>query len=89
MKIFNILVNLLPAVNSQLLVGSQNDNHGCVLDGGYQWCEELSQCIRPWQTECPLSQNTINTNTNTNSNTNTNTIPKNCATWNDGCNSVM
>ena len=96
MKLFNICLNLLPVVNTQLLVGSQNDVHGCVLDGGYQWCETLSQCIRPWQRECPILQKPINvigisdtdmnTNTNTHTNTNIITIPKNCASWNDGCN---
>ena len=32
---------------------SQYDEHGCVPDGGYTWCESLQECIRPWETECP------------------------------------
>lgn len=37
-------------------VCSQYDEHGCVPDGGYSWCESLGQCIRPWETECPSGQ---------------------------------
>jgi hypothetical protein len=33
-------------------VCSQYDEHGCVPDGGYTWCEPLQQCIRPWETNC-------------------------------------
>jgi len=31
---------------------SQYDEHGCVPDGGYQWCESLGECVRPWETAC-------------------------------------
>ncbi len=34
---------------------SQYDEHGCVPDGGYSWCESLQECIQPWETECPES----------------------------------
>tara|TARA_A100001015_G_C14956218_1_gene698898 strand:+ start:813 stop:1199 length:387 start_codon:yes stop_codon:yes gene_type:complete len=37
-----------------MLVGSQRDDHGCVLDGGYQWCESTNSCERPWETPCPV-----------------------------------
>ena len=42
-------------VNSQIIPGSQVDvsGHNCVIDGGYQWCEELSSCVRSWETSCP------------------------------------
>ena len=42
------------AVDAQFMPGSQVDvsGHGCVIDGGYQWCDELNTCIRPWETEC-------------------------------------
>ena len=76
MKLVSIFVNLLSLVNSQMLVGSQRDEHNCVLDGGYQWCEPLNECIRPWETNCEIVE--IN-----------NIIPKNCATWNDGCNTCQ
>tara|TARA_B100001123_G_C15324870_1_gene1029195 strand:- start:32 stop:1039 length:1008 start_codon:yes stop_codon:yes gene_type:complete len=35
-----------------MVVGSQHDDHGCVLDGGYQWCDTLNQCVRIWETNC-------------------------------------
>jgi hypothetical protein len=34
------------------LLGSINNNHGCVSDGGYQWCEHTQTCERPWITPC-------------------------------------
>jgi hypothetical protein len=34
---------------------TQYDEHGCVPDGGYQWCEALQECIRPWETNCTSS----------------------------------
>ena len=38
-------------------MGSQNDDHGCVSDGGYQWCESLNRCVRPWLSPCPSTGN--------------------------------
>jgi hypothetical protein len=46
------LFTLFQITNSQLL-GSHHDSHECVLDGGYQWCPTLNQCVRPWMTPCP------------------------------------
>lgn len=34
-------------------MGSQVDLHGCVADGGYEWCESRQQCQRLWKTPCP------------------------------------
>lgn len=28
------------------------DEYGCCASCGYSWCEELSECIRVWETEC-------------------------------------
>jgi len=28
------------------------DEYGCCSSCGYSWCEELSECIRVWETEC-------------------------------------
>jgi len=54
MKMFKLLVDMLfiSNVGAQMLVGGTRDDHGCVMDGGYTWCEELNSCIRPWETEC-------------------------------------
>ena len=37
-----------------LLPGSQLDDHNCVLDGGYSWCESTQKCSRPWEEPCPI-----------------------------------
>lgn len=29
------------------------DEHGCVGDGGYTWCQELQQCVQAWVNPCP------------------------------------
>ena len=34
-------------------LGSDRDEHGCIPSAGYEWCESLQECIRPWETECP------------------------------------
>ena len=63
MKFVNMFVigmtQLFALGNSQImdggtaLIGSSHDAHGCVTDGGYQWCDSLNQCVRPWMTPCP------------------------------------
>lgn len=40
------------------LVGVTNNEHGCVTDGGYQWCESTQSCIRQWITPCQTNKNT-------------------------------
>ena len=35
--------------DSQNIVGSDNDEHGCIGSAGYQWCSKLEQCVRPWE----------------------------------------
>lgn len=50
-KIFTLLFS--PFASGQMLVGSQHDEHNCVSDGGYSWCESTSSCVRPWETPCP------------------------------------
>ena len=51
MKMFNILIFIATTVTGQM-VGSQKDDHNCVLDGGYQWCEFTQSCQRPWESPC-------------------------------------
>lgn len=56
--LFTLLLSILSLSNaqmslgSQILVGSQRDDHDCVTDGGYQWCETTQSCIRPWMVHC-------------------------------------
>lgn len=81
-------------ISSSQLVGSQQDNHNCVTDGGYVWCEHLNTCVRPWQTPCPDLPNiaidplppTPTTPTTPPPPPTPTAIPTNCNTWYDGCN---
>ena len=50
--VFTSLNGLIADIMPQRPPGSQQDEHGCVLDGGYQWCESLQQCQRLWETPC-------------------------------------
>jgi hypothetical protein len=48
-----IFFSLFAVINSQLAIpGSQTDEHNCVLDGGYEWCESTQRCQRPWEEDC-------------------------------------
>jgi hypothetical protein len=33
------------------VVGGDRDEHGCMGSAGYQWCEKLGKCVRPWELE--------------------------------------
>jgi hypothetical protein len=58
MKLITTLLTILTLSNAQMLTGSQRDDHGCVTDGGYQWCETTQSCIRPWLKQCESLTNT-------------------------------
>ena len=61
---FQSLINMLMLTNvfSQdnyilgkpiMIPGSQgSDQNGCVIDGGYTWCESSQRCIRIWEEDC-------------------------------------
>lgn len=51
MKLIIMFMNMLYFASGQL-VGSQRDDHGCVMDGGYTWCESTQSCVRSWETPC-------------------------------------
>jgi len=36
-------------------VGGQQDDHGCMLGAGYQWCDTHQACERPWLSPCPIT----------------------------------
>ena len=83
--VFTIIASYLSFGDSQSLVGSQRDSHGCSLDGGYRWCDSLNRCVRPWITPCALA-------------TPAPTpvpgpvpvaVPNDCSVWFDGCNHCM
>jgi hypothetical protein len=38
--------------NDKIMPGSDRDDHGCIPSAGYEWCEPLQKCLRPWEEEC-------------------------------------
>ena len=54
LKLFTLFSIFNLSLSQNLMVpGSQRDDHGCVLDGGYQWCESTQSCQRLWEVACP------------------------------------
>lgn len=37
------------------LIGGDKDDHGCLISGGYSWCESKNTCLRSWENSCPLN----------------------------------
>jgi len=35
------------------ILGGDRDEYGCIPSAGYEWCDTLAECIRPWETSCP------------------------------------
>lgn len=55
-NIMTIFFSLFTMINSQLMIpGSQTDEHNCVLDGGYEWCESTQRCQRTWEEDCLMN----------------------------------
>jgi len=38
--------------NSTPILGGDRDAHGCIPSAGYQWCEDMQRCIRPFEENC-------------------------------------
>ena len=55
-------------------VGCDLDEHGCNPSAGYQWCELLGKCIRPWEEPCEDTPTTTTGTTTTSSSTTATTI---------------
>jgi len=43
-----------PVPTSDEILGGDRDEHGCIPSAGYTWCEVLEECIREFDTECPV-----------------------------------
>ena len=41
-----------PEEPDEPMPGSDRDEHGCIPSAGYEWCEPLQKCIRPWEENC-------------------------------------
>lgn len=37
---------------TEVLVGGDKDEHGCIGSAGYTWCEEKQKCLREWEESC-------------------------------------
>jgi hypothetical protein len=42
----------------QNLIGSDKDAHGCIGSAGYSWCDAKQKCIRVWEENCPVVNDT-------------------------------
>jgi len=106
----NVIVGLMMTTQALAqfagqLPGSQTDEHGCIIDGGYQWCDDLNECVRPWMTPCsgtyvvdpppmpvidPIPLYPVDPMPVDPMPVNpVSLIPYNCATWFDGCNTCQ
>lgn len=36
-------------------IGGAKDIHGCLISGGYTWCQSKNTCLRSWETACPIN----------------------------------
>lgn len=43
---------LLGCTNEEQLIGGQQDEHGCLIAAGYQWCPSGQKCMRMWEEYC-------------------------------------
>lgn len=39
---------------TEVLVGSDRDEHGCIGSAGYIWCDIKQKCLRIWEEDCPM-----------------------------------
>eukprot|EP00483_Globobulimina_turgida_P001138 UN01140 len=42
------------------MTGDDRDEHGCVISGGYQWCDIKNKCYRWFEEDCVSTTETIN-----------------------------
>jgi len=51
----NCVVGQCVQAPNQPVMGGRQDTHGCVLGGGYSWCETKQKCLRQWEEACESS----------------------------------
>ena len=51
-------------MDTEEIVGNDKDEYGCIGSAGYSWCEELQECIRPWETYCESLKSSYDTEQN-------------------------
>jgi hypothetical protein len=52
LRIF-MLLNLIQQFLAIPIIKSPYDIHNCCISCGYEYCDTLMECIRPWEVECP------------------------------------
>ncbi|MBU1202797.1 hypothetical protein KKH39_02010 [Patescibacteria group bacterium] len=44
-------------LDNQPLIGGDKDEYGCLISAGYSWCETKNKCLRTWEEECSVVEN--------------------------------
>jgi hypothetical protein len=54
-KTFTMFITFtgISAQTPQQMVGGQKDVGGCYTSAGFEWCDSLDRCVRPWVNSCP------------------------------------
>ena len=48
----NVKPTTVEETPTEVLVGGDEDEHGCKASAGYSWCEIKQKCLRIWEEEC-------------------------------------
>ncbi|RJQ18183.1 hypothetical protein C4573_00490 [Candidatus Woesearchaeota archaeon] len=52
MKGFLLFCSILFLFGCTRTIGGDKDEHGCLIAGGYSWCEDKQSCIRRFEEPC-------------------------------------
>ncbi len=50
--ILSILMLVFIVGCAEKQIGGEQDEHGCYLMAGYNWCESKQECVRYWEVGC-------------------------------------
>jgi hypothetical protein len=50
------------ATTTEMMPGSDKDEHGCIGSAGYTWCEPKQTCLREWEEPCTAAATAEMTN---------------------------
>ena len=51
--------NTTEPITTTPIRGGDRDANGCLPSAGYRWCPSLAACIRPFETDCPMSMSEL------------------------------
>jgi len=46
-----LVIFSLQFIDSQMIGGTE-DEYGCIINAGYEWCEKEQKCYRSWEESC-------------------------------------